>query len=113
MMDTSAASHGSTGGPVTTEHAPAHVSDTGHGTMVSVSADHHPVEHERLEDWGWHADLRGPTRVAGWLTAGALLAMIIGNHEGHVEDLWLVALAALVIFMLIRSYIVGRSAWRR
>ncbi|MBB3116243.1 DUF2631 domain-containing protein [Corynebacterium bovis] len=46
--------------------------------------------------WGWHGLGRRGIATAGVISGLFLLGMLIGNHKGHVEDIWLVALAVLV-----------------
>lgn len=46
--------------------------------------------------WGWH-DLGRKPVVIGAIVGGLfLLFMLVGNHKGHVEDVWLIALAVLM-----------------
>ena len=45
--------------------------------------------------------------IGGLLAAGFLLLMLKGNHVGHVEDVFLIAFAALILFL------VGRDWWLR
>jgi biotin transporter BioY len=51
--------------------------------------------------------------IAGWFTAFALFAMLIGNHESRVEDFWLIGLGLLLVVMLIGSHLNNRKARRR
>jgi len=46
------------------------------------------------------------------VTALALLAMICGNHEGRVEDIWLVGLAALLLIIVIGDAVLRRNGLR-
>ena len=84
--------------------------DLSHGALSQGGADHAPAE--RPEDWGWHHEWRRSTPVIGWLFVIALLLLIVGNHEGNVENLYLIGAAAVMAFMLIRSRIARRNAWR-
>jgi len=68
---------------------------------------------EPSAEWGWHGVFPRATRIAGWLTAFAMLAMLIGNHRGHIEDIWLIATAAVIIGALIYDRIRSRTPWRR
>jgi phosphate starvation-inducible membrane PsiE len=43
----------------------------------------------------------------------ALLAMLIGNHTGKVEDLYLVGFALLLVLGVVISVRNKRNAWRR
>ncbi|MDO3646062.1 DUF2631 domain-containing protein [Nocardia mangyaensis] len=51
--------------------------------------------------WGWSGESRRTFQIAGWFVVIALLAMTIGNHQGHVEDIFLVSLAGLMALMLV------------
>ncbi len=77
--------------------------------------DPHRVDTDRepSADWGWHGTfpLAGP--LAGWFTAFALFAMLIGNHRSHVEDIYLVGLGTLLVVMLIGSRLKARKVKRR
>ena len=63
--------------------------------------------------WGWHASFPRGKAIAGWFTVLALLIMIIGNHQGRTENLWLIGTAVLLAFVLIRQSVRQRRAWRR
>ena len=45
--------------------------------------------------WGWHDLGRRPVIISGVVGGLFLLFMLIGNHKGHVEDIFLIACAAL------------------
>lgn len=51
--------------------------------------------------WGWSGESRKTFRIAGWVVVVALLGMTIGNHQGHVEDIFLISLAGLLALILI------------
>ncbi|WP_406067173.1 DUF2631 domain-containing protein [Micromonospora sp. NBC_01638] len=51
-------------------------------------------------------------QIGAVLTALALLAMICGNHEGRVEDIWLIGLAALLLIIVIGDVVLRRSGLR-
>jgi len=89
-----------------------------------AATDQHPTDHgadprdvdphrEPSADWGWHGSfpLAGP--IAGWFTAFALFAMLIGNHRSHVENIWLIGLGLLLVVMLIGSHLNSRKSRRR
>jgi hypothetical protein len=83
------------------EHAPAH-----------GSASHDPHA-EPSVDWGWHGGFPRATRLGGWLLAAIMFLMLIGNHEGRVEDLWLIGTGVLLIGILVRDQVRRRTSWRR
>ncbi|MFC9470689.1 DUF2631 domain-containing protein [Nocardia sp. NPDC127606] len=51
--------------------------------------------------WGWSGESRKTFRIAGWVVVVALLGMTIGNHQGHVEDIFLVGLAGVMALILV------------
>ena len=51
--------------------------------------------------WGWSGEAPRAFRIAGWVVAAMLLVMFIGNHVGHIEDLWLAGFAGLMVLALI------------
>jgi Protein of unknown function (DUF2631) len=51
-------------------------------------------------------------RVAAIVAVVILLLMSLGNHKGHIEDLWLVGLAALIVLMLIGDWVLRRNGLR-
>ncbi|MBF6217904.1 DUF2631 domain-containing protein [Nocardia gipuzkoensis] len=59
--------------------------------------------------WGWSGESRRTFRIAGWIVALILLAMLIGNHSGKVEDIFLVGFAALIAGILIRDSVLQRK----
>ena len=77
-----------------------------------VRAGSTPVEHERPEDWGWHGEAGKIGRVLGWLMAVFLLVLLVGNHEGRIEDLWLVGASLLLIGTLLWDVRRRKNAWR-
>lgn len=51
--------------------------------------------------WGWHGLSKTAVQLAGWGTVLFLLGFNFGNHEGDVETIWLLALAAVTAVGLI------------
>jgi hypothetical protein len=51
--------------------------------------------------WGWSGESRKTFRISAWVVVVALLGMTIGNHQGRVEDIFLVGLAGLMALMLV------------
>ena len=78
-----------------------------------VRAGETPITHERPEDWGWHHEFGKLGRIALVLPIVFLLAMLFGNHDGRVEDLWLVGSAALLIVIMIWDVRRRKNAWRK
>jgi hypothetical protein len=77
-----------------------------------VRAGETPITHERPEDWGWHGEAGRTSRVLGVVMIVFLLVMIKGNHEGHVEDLWLIGCALAILVSLIWDTRRRKNAWR-
>ncbi|NNH72836.1 DUF2631 domain-containing protein [Nocardia uniformis] len=59
--------------------------------------------------WGWSGESKRTFRIAGWFVVVALLAMIIGNHSGKIEDIYLVGFAALLAGILVRDSVLARK----
>ncbi len=77
-----------------------------------VRAGETPITHERPEDWGWHGESGKAGRIAGVVTMVILLTLIIGNHRGRVEDLWLIGFALIILISLIWDSRRRKNAWR-
>ena len=78
-----------------------------------VRAGETPIQHERPEEWGWHHEMGKFGRIALWIPILFLLAMLLGNHEGQVENLWLIGSAVLLVVILIWDVRRRKNAWRR
>ncbi|BBX44051.1 DUF2631 domain-containing protein [Mycobacterium cookii] len=63
--------------------------------------------------WGWSKINHFNWRVTGLLIALLLLAFIRGNHVGHVEDLYCIGIALLVLFFVVRDWWGRRRGWLR
>ncbi|MET9024099.1 MULTISPECIES: DUF2631 domain-containing protein [Nocardia] len=59
--------------------------------------------------WGWSGESRRTFRIAGWIVALILLAMLVGNHKGKIEDIFLVGFAVLIAGILIRDSVLQRK----
>jgi hypothetical protein len=64
-------------------------------------------------NWGWSKINHRGWRITGLLIFGFLLLMLRGNHVGHVEDLYLIGFAALVLFFVVRDWWGRRRGWLR
>jgi hypothetical protein len=51
-------------------------------------------------------------RIGAVVSALALLTMLCGNHEGRVEDLWLVGVAVLLLVIVIGDVVLRRNGLR-
>jgi Protein of unknown function (DUF2631) len=94
-------------------HSPAtqRVNQPGREEAV-VRTGEHPVEHERPEDWGWHGEMGKWGRRTWWIAPLFLIAMLFGNHQGHVENVWLISIAALLVVVFLYDRIRRKNAWR-
>ncbi len=98
---------------VTDQHpTDQHPTDGVHSTRDADPFDADP-DREPSADWGWHGTFPVAGPIAGWITAVALFAMLIGNHESHVEDAYLIGLGALLVVALIGHHLKARKAGRR
>jgi hypothetical protein len=86
--------------------------------VASTEVDHPTVDTGWVREpvaapsarFGWHGFGRKSASLAGVLVIIALLGMTIGNHEGHVEDFFLVGIAVIVAVLLLKNTIwPGRS----
>lgn len=78
------------------------MSADGHTTKEIVVDGISSLDEPSVE-WGWH---KHSVKV-GWAVGGFfvlfLLGMLFGNHVGHVEDIWLVAVAAVLLVWMFVS----------
>lgn len=83
--------------------------------VTDQPSTYHEVDPDRepSADWGWHGTFPRAGPIAGWFTAFALFAMLIGNHRSHVEDFYLIGLGTLLVMMLISHHLKARKAKRR
>ena len=86
--------------------------------MPSSELEKRPVQSpdphdEPSVEWGWHGTLPRGAQIAGWFVVIALFGMLIGNQQGHVEDIYLVLTGIVMIFMLLMSFRRKRRTWRR
>lgn len=63
--------------------------------------------------WGWHGDAPAVFQAAGWFFTVLVFAYLIGNHEGNVENLWILGIGAALVFLLIRYNIDTRKERKR
>ncbi len=62
--------------------------------------------------WGWHGEFPKGRLIAGWISTAIMLVMLIGNHTGRIEDVWLLVIAAVMAFGLARQTLRERKSWR-
>jgi hypothetical protein len=63
--------------------------------------------------WGWSRINHRTWQGVGVVAFILLLAMLRGNHVGHVEDFFLIGFAAAVLFFLVRDLWGRRRGWIR
>lgn len=71
------------------------------------------VHDEPSAEWGWHGSFPKAVRIAGWASTIGVFGLLIGNHHGRTEDLFLVLIGIAMIAMLVRDQVRGRTSWRR
>ncbi len=59
-------------------------------------------------------DQHKPTPVkaayaAGFATIVVLMLMLIGNHQGHIEDIWLIGIAATILAIIVTDWAQRRN----
>ena len=69
------------------------------------------VEDVPSAEWGWSKENYRLIHIGGLLAAGFLLLMLRGNHVGHVEDLFLIGFAALILIAVGRDWLMRRRGW--
>ena len=77
-----------------------------------VRTGEHPVEHERPEEWGWHGEMGKWGRRLTIIPIVFLVAMVFGNHQGRLEDIWLIGIAAFLVLLLVVDARRRKNAWR-
>lgn len=77
------------------------MSADGHHTSNEIVVNGISSLNEPSVAWGWHQH----SAKVGWGVGGFfvlfLLGMLIGNHLGNVENLWLIAIAAVVAIAMV------------
>jgi hypothetical protein len=63
--------------------------------------------------WGWSTENHKAIHIGGIVSALFLLAMLHGNHVGHVEDGFLIGFAALIFIAVGRDWWLRRRGWTR
>jgi uncharacterized protein DUF2631 len=79
-----------------------------------------PAEEPSVE-WGWHGGFPKGTQIMGWFSVIAVLAMLIGNHQGilsgghgfKTEDAYLIGTAVVLVIGLLFDLRRKKTAWRR
>ncbi|MDQ6936410.1 MAG: hypothetical protein M3140_01655 [Actinomycetota bacterium] len=80
---------------------------------IEVHGQHQPVQHERPEDWGWHAELGGMARLGGWFS---LVFLAVGLTATKYNNAGTVAIVACMVFIALGLLVDRqrrRTSWRR
>lgn len=70
-------------------------------------------EEEPSAEWGWHGGFPRGAVIAGWISTAIMLVMLIGNHQGRTENLWLIGVALVMAAGLVLHSMRKRHSWRR
>lgn len=84
--------------------------------MANTEVERHTgvdVEDVPSAEWGWSKENRKLIHIGGLLSAGFLLLMLRGNHVGHVEDVFLIGFAILLVLVVARDWWLRRRGWLR
>ncbi len=68
---------------------------------------------EPSAEWGWHGTFPKGIKIAGWLSTLGVFSLLIGNHHGRTEDLWVVLTGVTMAGLLIWDQVRSRTSWRR
>jgi hypothetical protein len=63
--------------------------------------------------WGWSKINHRTWRIVGLCIFGLLLAMLDGNHVGHIENLYVIGFAVVVLAFVVRDWWGRRRGWLR
>lgn len=63
--------------------------------------------------WGWSTIKHSTWHLAGLFIIFFLLMMLHGNHQGHVEDYFLIGFAVISTIFLVRDWWGRRRGWLR
>jgi len=63
--------------------------------------------------WGWSRENHRWIQIGGIVSALFILAMLKGNHVGHVEDIFLIAFAIVILGVVFRDWWLRRRGWTR
>ena len=92
---------------------PHEVEQHGHGSPAPVVVNGVSSDDEPSVEWGWHGHYPRVAHFAGFLVAAIMLVLLIGNHTGLTEDIWLVVLAVGFAALSTGAIIRSRTSWRR
>jgi hypothetical protein len=94
----------------------ADTSPTRGAAVANTEVERHTgvdVEDVPSANWGWSKENHKLIHIGGLLSAVFMLAMMHGNHVGHVEDGFLIAFAILIVVAVARDWWLRRRGWIR
>ncbi|GAB2985255.1 DUF2631 domain-containing protein [Saccharothrix stipae] len=68
---------------------------------------------EPSAEWGWHGTFPKGIKIAGWLSTIGVFALLIGNHHGQTENIWVILTGLTMAALLIWDQVRSRTSWRR
>jgi hypothetical protein len=71
------------------------------------------VEDVPSAHWGWSKENHRAIQIGGIVAGLFMLAMLRGNHVGHVEDIFLVGFAITIFGIVFRDWWLRRRGWTR
>jgi hypothetical protein len=71
------------------------------------------VEEVPSAAWGWSTENPRVLHIIGIFAALFLVAMTHGNHVGHVEDIFLILFAVVILGAVARDWIARSRGWYR
>lgn len=71
------------------------------------------VEEVPSAAWGWSTENPRVLHIIGIVSALFLVAMTHGNHVGHVEDIFLIIFAVVILGAVGRDWIARSRGWYR
>ena len=84
--------------------------------MANTEVERHTgvdVEDVPSANWGWSKQSHRAIQIGGILAGFFMLAMLRGNHVGHVEDIFVIVFALLVLGVVARDWWLRRRGWTR
>jgi hypothetical protein len=68
---------------------------------------------EPSAEWGWHGGFPNGTLIAGVVSAIVMLLLLIGPYQTHLQDIWVVIVALVILVGVVHQIVRRRKAWRR
>jgi hypothetical protein len=69
-------------------------------------------QEEPSAEWGWHGSFPRATLVAGVFVGLGMFGMLIGNHSGWTENLWLIGTGVFLLGGVGWLVHKRRTSWR-